>query len=176
MNNDWKNIVKNIAPVIASVLGGPLAGTAVSVVSQALLGRPDGTNSDIDNAIALGGPDALLALKRADQEFSVKMKELDIDIVRINQEDRASAREREKATGDKTTRNLAYAYTTGYFVMVILLLYVGIPESSKEIFYTLIGILSAAEIGIINYYFGSSAGSASKSKVFENMTNGKLKA
>lgn len=175
MATNWKDIVRSVAPAIASVLGGQLAGTAVSVVSNALLGKPDGTNDEIDNAIAIGGPDALLALKNADHEFKLKMKELDIDIEQINQQDRANAREREKDTGDKTTRNLAYLYTGGYFVMVVLLLYIGIPESSKEIFYTLIGILSAAEIGIINYYFGSSAGSASKSKMFEGMAVAKSK-
>lgn len=167
---DWKSIIGSVAPTIATALGGPLAGMAVSAVSKAVLDKPDASEAEIKDALAKSNdPEMLLKLKTAEQEFAAKMKQLDIDLEKIAADDRASARQREIAVKDSTPRNLAYLYTGGYFVMIGALFKFGIPEASKDLLNTLIGILSAAEVGIITYYFGSSAGSAKKSETMERI-------
>lgn len=169
-NTDWKSIVGSVAPTIATALGGPLAGMAVSAISQAVLGKPDASEAEIADALAKSNnPDILLKLKTAEQEFAAKMKQLDIDLEKIAADDRVSARQREVAVKDTTPRNLAYLYTGGYFVMMAALFKFGVPEESRDLLNTLIGILSAAEVGIITYYFGSSAGSAKKSEMMDKL-------
>ena len=46
------NIVKTVAPTIATAMGGPLAGMAVRTLSETLLGKPDGTEAELAAAAA----------------------------------------------------------------------------------------------------------------------------
>ena len=168
---DWKSIVRSVAPTIASALGGPLAGMAVRTISEALLGKTDASENEVAAAIAdTNNPDMLLKLKQAENEFAAKMKQLDIDLEKIAAEDRANARQREAAVRDKTPMILAYVYTIGYFVVLSVVWGSNVPANAKETFNILLGILSAAEVGIISYYFGSSAGSSRKSDTIDRLT------
>ena len=47
MSADWKTIVKSIAPTIGTALGGPLAGTAVKVLGNILLGNEDASHTEV---------------------------------------------------------------------------------------------------------------------------------
>ena len=69
------NLVRTVAPSIASAVGGPLAGMATRAISEALLGKPDGTEEELTQAVATATPEQLLALKQAENEFSIKMRE-----------------------------------------------------------------------------------------------------
>ena len=54
-----------------------------------LLGLPaDSSEKDVSKAMAAATPDQLLALKQADQDFAVRMRELDIDLEKIAASDR----------------------------------------------------------------------------------------
>ena len=53
---------------------------------------------------------------------------------------------------------LAMLYTLGYLLIMAMLMFVEIPTSNREILLTLIGIMSAAQLGIIKYYFDGSKG------------------
>jgi hypothetical protein len=160
---DWREIVGAVAPTIAAALGGPLAGVAVAALSDKLLGRADGSAEDVGAAIIAGGPEALQAIKQADQAFAVRMRELDIDIERLHQTDRDSARGREVKTGDHwTPRAMAAGVTLGFFGVLAWLLGYGMPERGGEALLVMLGALGSAWGAIVNYYFGSSAGSAQK--------------
>ena len=165
---DWKSLVRNVAPTLATALGGPMAGMALTVVSNAVLGKPDGTDSQINMALA-GDPNLVLKLKTADQEFDVQMKELDIDLERINAEDRASARQRQVETGDKTPAILAYLLTLMFGLALAALFFLPIPEQNKAVIYLMIGSLGTAWIGAMVYYHGSTSGSAKKNKLLAGM-------
>ncbi len=166
MDIDWKKVLGTIAPGLATALGGPLAGIAVATVSDALLGRKDGSDADIATALVTGGPDAFTKLREADNAFKVKMRELDIDVERINQADRASAREREAKTADSfTPRALALLVTAGFFGVLAWLLAYGKPETGGDALLVMLGSLGTAWTAIGNYYFGSSAGSDAKTKM-----------
>jgi hypothetical protein len=172
---EWKSIIGSVAPSLAKALGGPLAGTAVSAVSQALLGKPSGTQAEITEVLTKSNnPEILLKLKEADTQYAVKMKELGVDLEKIAVKDRAGARLREVALKDITPKILAFAYTFGYFFILWLLWTKGMPVFEKfpesnvtDLINTLFGVLSAAQLAIITYYFGSSAGSAQKSNILE---------
>jgi hypothetical protein len=157
------NLVRTVAPSIASAVGGPLAGMATRAISEALLGKPDGSEQELAEAAARATPEQLLALKQAEQDFAVKMRELDIDLERIANEDRSSARNREVATRDWTPRVLAGLVTGGYFGVLFYMLINGLPtHGGSEAMLVMLGTLGTAWGGIMAYYFGSSAGSKAK--------------
>jgi hypothetical protein len=171
--SDWKDIVKTVAPSLAGLLGGPLAATAVGALSQALLGKDNGTIDEIAAVVASGSPDILLKIKQTEKDLKEKLIDAGIKLEEIDAGDRDSARHREIDTKDNTTKILAYLFTGGYFSMVLGLAKWGLPPDSREMMVSLISILSAAMIGIVNYYFGSSAGSARTREILGKVTNGK---
>lgn len=157
------NLVRTVAPSIASAVGGPLAGMATRAISEALLGKPDGSEQELAEAAAKATPEQLLALKQAENEFTVKMRELDIDLERLANEDRDSARSREVQTKDWTPRVLAALVTGGYFGVLFYMLTQGLPTTGgSEAMLVMLGTLGTAWGGIMAYYFGSSAGSKAK--------------
>jgi hypothetical protein len=163
------NLVKTVAPSLATAVGGPLAGMATRAISDALLGKPDGTEDELINAAAKASPDQLLALKKAEQDFAVRMRELEIDLQRIDAADRSSAREREVKTGDWTPKALAGAVTLGFFGVLGYMIAYGLPTQGGEALLVMLGTLGTAWGGIVSYYFGSSAGSKEKSEAMSRM-------
>lgn len=156
-------VVATVAPTIATALGGPLAGMAVQALSRAILGTPDGSAAQVATALASATPDQLVALKREEHEFATKTAELELEWGKINQSDRASARDREVKAGDSfTPRMLAVGVTGGFFGILAWVLVRGIPPAGGDAVLLLLGSLGTAWTGIVSYYFGSSAGSADK--------------
>ncbi len=129
----------------------------------ALLGKPDGSEEELLQAAARATPEQLLALKKAENDFAVQMRELDIDLERIASEDRDSARNREIKTKDLTPKFLAASVTVGYFGVLFYMLTHGLPTTGgSEAMLVMLGTLGTAWGGIMAYYFGSSAGSKAK--------------
>lgn len=163
MDFDWKSIVKTVAPVLGTAIGGPLGGLATRTIAGVLLGDETATEDQIAAAVQSASPDQLLALKQADQEFKVQMKTLDVDIERIHQQDRDSARTREAKTGDTwTPRLLAISITLGFFGILAFMVTHSLPETGRDALLVMLGSLGTAFAGVIAYYFGSSSGSKSK--------------
>jgi len=164
------NLVRTVAPSIASAVGGPLAGMATRAISEALLGKPDGTEAELIEVAARATPEQLLALKQAEQKFAVKMRELDIDLERLANADRDSARNREVAAKDWTPRILAGLITAGYFGVLFHMLRNGLPtHGGSEAMLVMLGTLGTAWGGVVAYYFGSSAGSKEKTDAMNRM-------
>jgi hypothetical protein len=172
---DWKNVVGKVAPVLGAALGGPLGGAAVSAIADAL-GLSEKTEEAVKNALSGTTPEQLLALKKADQDFAVRMEELGLkkeelgftnekDQLQIAAGDRDSARKREMAVGDHTARNLAYAITIGFFSVLFTLMFAEVDTGAKEILYVMLGSLGTAWTSVMAYYFGSTAGSKLKTEL-----------
>lgn len=169
MNANWKNIVGTVAPALATALGGPLAGMATSAISQAVLGRQDGSVEDVSSAVLSGGPEVLARLKEAEYAFREKMKKLDIDLEEIAATDRVSARDREKTLRDRTPAVLAGFVFAGFFGILGALIFVSIPDVSLSPLNIMLGSLATIVVQIAAYYFGSSSGSAKKNEIFERL-------
>ena len=170
MSFDWKSVVGSVAPALATALGGPLAGVAVSAISKTLLGKEKATEAEIATALSTGGTEALLKLKELDKQFEVRMRELDIDLEKIAQADRASAREREVKSSDKATPRILAAVVVGGFLGTVYMVLSGYVDGLKDptiagVVGTLIGYVSAKADQVVSYYFGSSAGSAAKNEM-----------
>lgn len=160
---DWRDVVKTVAPWIGTALTGPLGGLAIGALADAL-GMEDKTETALKSAISGATPEQLLAVKKADQEFEVKMRELGLQLEQLTFNDRDSARKREAAVQDKTNRNLAYI-VVGAFIAMVGATLLNYTKVDSVLAGTLIGYLSAKAEQVLAYYFGSTAGSAKKTEL-----------
>jgi hypothetical protein len=145
-----KDVLITVAPTLASAFGTPMAGVATKAVIAALGLKKDATDGEVEQA--------MLELKKADQEFLIKMKELDIDLTKIVLGDKDSARRREIETKDSTTKVLAYIICTLYVGVQLFLLTHVIDNDMKEMVMRALGTLDAILGLVFSYYFGSSVG------------------
>jgi len=155
-------LLGQLAPTIATALGGPLAGVAVKTLSNALFGHENASEDQISEAMASATPDQLAAIKKIDADFKVQMKSLDIDLERISAGDRDSARQMQRETKDWVPKVLAIVITLGFFGILIWMLLNGMPKTGTEALLMMLGALGTAWTGVINFYYGSSAGSKAK--------------
>ncbi len=151
------SMVKGFAPGIATVLGGPLAGMAVSALSKQL-----GVKDEVD---------AVMRAINKDPEAEAKIKQLEHDKFKAILEDKANARQREASVVQSenapllnkvVTPVLALSVTGLSFVLFAVLIFVEVKPEAKDILIYILGVLSAAVTQILSYYFGSSMGSKDK--------------
>ncbi len=162
------DLLKAVLPWIGTAVAGPLGGMAVKFFADKI-GVPAEKAQDIESWLRGATAEDLLKAQIADQEFQLKMEELGFrkiyDLEQLAVQDRMSARDREVKTGDNTNKVLAITYSIGYFALLGFACFKGFPEANKEILNALLGILSAAQLQIMNYYFGSSKSSNDKTEV-----------
>jgi len=153
---DW---LKQIAPTIATALGGPLAGMAVSAISKAIGVDPDKVN-DLISSNKLTA-DQIAQVKIAEIELQAQAQELGLNFEKLAVEDRMSARDMQAATRSVVPPLLAAIITLGFFGILGMMLF-GKVDSNNPAILMMLGSLGTAWTGIIAYYFGSSAGSQAK--------------
>jgi hypothetical protein len=159
------NLVRKFAPALAAGLGGPVAGQAVNVLAN-IFGKPGASPTELESLIMGASPEQLADIKRSDQEFELKMNELDIDVFELEIADRDSARELFKINMWPQIA-LSVIYTLGYFGLIGCLIFdvATIPAGSEgQLLSGLIGVLTTLQIKIADFWFGSSHGSKLKDK------------
>lgn len=169
MDFDWKNLLRQVAPAIGAAIGGPFGAVAGQALRAALGLESEGDEDAMSKALERATPEQLLALKAAEHRFKLDMQKLGVDVLKLDAEDRASARQREVLAKDSTPGCLACLVTLGFFGLLSWLMVSEPPTGSKEILNIMLGALGAAWASIVSYYFGSSAGSAAKSKIIAEM-------
>jgi hypothetical protein len=155
-------LLEKLAPTIATAVGGPLAGTAVTFLEKALGLAPGAGAPAVATVLSAATPEQLAAVKAAEHDFTVKMKELDISVSKLDEDDRASARVREMTLKDWTPAILAYVLTVGLFGFIVLLSLVTIPPTSAQALNLTLGSIGTAWVAMITYYYGSSRSSQNK--------------
>ena len=153
---DW---LKQIAPTIATALGGPLAGMAVSAISKAI-GVDEAKVGDLISNNKLTA-DQIAQVKLAEIELQKQAQELGLNFEKLEVEDRKSARDMQSATRSMMPPLLAGAVTIGFFSIMVMMFFNKIDSANPAIL-MMLGSLGTAWTGIIAYYFGSSAGSQAK--------------
>lgn len=168
---DALHVLQTVAPTIAKATLGPFGGLAATAIS-AILGTPPSDEQATSAALLNATPDQLLALKKAEQDFQARMKELGIEEEKLAFDDTANARSREIAVKDSTPRVLAYGTTVGFFLALLGLNLMPIPAENRATIYSMVGSLGTVWILVMGYYFGSSRGSEDKSKVLADIAKG----
>jgi hypothetical protein len=158
--------LEQIAPTIATALGGPLAGMAVSAVSKAIGVSPE----EVQNVIQSGKMDAtqIAALQQAELELKKQAQQLGLDFAKLSNEDRASARTMQTNVRSFIPPTLSILVTVGFFGILIGLMLQKFQTSDALML--MLGSLGTAWTGIIAFYFGSSAGSQAKDELLHKST------
>lgn len=162
--SELKKLLGAVAPTLGTALGGPIGGVAMKFIADKFTG---GDTGQVEDFLLSANPEQLAQLKLADKEFQKEMRRLDIDLEKISASDRASARDLARAKGTLPQVVLSVVYTAGY-LLVMYLFMTGrsqVPLDYKVMFGGLLGVLSTAQIQIMNFWFGSSAGSKEKTQV-----------
>ena len=151
--------LKQIAPTIATAMGGPLAGMAVSAISKAI-GVDEAKVGDLikDNKLTA---EQIAQVKLAEIELQKQAQELGLNFEKLAVDDRKSAREMQATTRSIVPPVLAAIVTVGFFGILVMML-LGRVDSNNPPILMMLGSLGTAWTGIIAYYFGSSAGSQAK--------------
>ena len=152
MKGILKNIVGAVAPTIGTALGGPMGNMAMGKIAD-VVGEPN-TPKAIEKAIQEATPEQMLELKKAEQEFEIQMKELDVDVFKLEVADKQNARG--MFSKDWTARIIGL-FTIGGFLGYIFLVTLQPPEQNSEALINLVlGYLGGLASAIISFYFGAS--------------------
>lgn len=160
--------LKQIAPTIATALGGPLAGMAVSAISKAV-GVDEDKVQDMISSNKLNA-DQVAQLKMAEIELAQQAQELGLNFEKLAVDDRKSAREMQATTRSWVPPLLAAAVTFGFFAILGGMMFGKMSVADNTALTMMLGSLGTAWTGIIAYYFGSSAGSQAKTDLLTKAT------
>lgn len=160
------NWLAQIAPTIATALGGPLAGLAVNAISKAIGVAPEEVKDTIDSGKL--SAEQIAQLKTAEVELKKQSQELGLNFEKLAVDDRKSAREMQTATKSKIPGALAIFVTLGFFGILIALMYGKVTKSDELLI--MLGSLGTAWTGVMAFYFGSSASSQNKDNLLYHST------
>lgn len=160
------DILKTMAPGLATMVAGPLGGLAVKAIASKF-----GVEDTLE---------AVTAAIQSDPEAAMKLREIDLKEIEAHAKDRDSAREREVAIATSTAAPLINKVVTPVlalgvvglsFILFAVLIFVDVQPEAKDILIYILGVLSAAVTQILSFYFGSSQSSKDKTdelkKVFK---------
>ena len=153
--------LKTVAPTIATALGGPLAGMAVSAVAKAIGCEPDEVQGIISSNKLTA--EQVASIQLAELELKKQAQSMNLDFAKLVAEDKKSARDMQIATKSWIPPVLAMSVTIGFFGILAGLMYGQIQHAPQ--IDIMLGALGTAWTGIISFYFGSSAGSQAKDQL-----------
>ena len=153
--------LKTIAPTIATALGGPLAGMAVSAVAKAIGCSPD----EVQDVISSGKltSEQVASIQLAELELKKQAQSMNLDFAKLLAEDKKSARDMQIATKSWIPALLAVFVTLGFFGILLGLMTEHFKTSDALML--MLGSLATAWTGVMAFYFGSSASSQAKTEL-----------
>jgi ABC-type siderophore export system fused ATPase/permease subunit len=159
------SILKGVAPILATAVAGPAGGAAVGWIADKL-GIDDATVEGVTAALT-GNP-----------ELTLKLKELDLEYAKLEQQDRDSARRAysEVATSEYATKLdkavvpiLALGTVGLSFFLIGVLIFINVPQDQQQMVIFALGFITGSAGQVLSFYFGSSQGSKDKTKEIQEM-------
>jgi xanthosine utilization system XapX-like protein len=159
--------LEQVAPTIATALGGPLAGLAVTAIAK-VIGVDE---KDVQNTIDSGKMSAeqIAQLKLAEIELKKTEEQLGLNFEALAVDDRKSARAMQTEVKSPLVPTLAIIIVVSFIGITIGTL-MGYSHIESAMAGTLIGYLSAKAEQVVSFYFGSSSGSQAKDQMIYNST------
>ena len=146
------NIIGSVAPTLGTALGGPLGGMAGDVISKVL--GVDNDPASLEKAIANATPEQLLEIKKAEKDFEAKMKELDVDLYKLETQEKQDARK--TFSKDWTARIIGIAMVGGFLGYIFLVTLQPPEQNSEALINLVLGYLGGLASAVISFYFGAS--------------------
>jgi len=147
-----KNLVGTVAPTLGQAIGGPMGGMAANMIADVLgcKNDPKSIQQAMDNAT----PEQMLELKKAEADFEIKMKELEVDVFKLETEDIQDARK--AFSKDWTSRIVGILIIVGFLGYIFTVTLMPPDQNSDTIVSLVLGYLGGLASAIISFYFGAS--------------------
>jgi hypothetical protein len=151
------DLLKTVAPGLATAVAGPMGGMAVKMIADKLGVEPTEM--------------AVEAHLQAHPEDATKLASIKLEELKAQYAEMDSARNREIQIASSSnvpmlnklvTPLLALGVVGLSFILFAILIFVDVKPEAKDILIYILGVLSAAVTQILSYYFGSSQGSKDK--------------
>jgi hypothetical protein len=162
--NELFNILKSVAPTLATAVAGPLGGVAITALANKF-----GVSDSVDAvAKAIAG----------DPQAAQKLQELELEYAKLDAQDRDSARKAYAtvATSENATKLekvvvpvLALGVVGLAFVLIGVLMFVDTPNDQQQLVIFALGFITSAAGQVLSFYFGSSQGSKDKTEDMKGM-------
>jgi hypothetical protein len=168
MNDMLAGLLKNVAPMLATAVTGPLGGMAVKAMAEKL-----GVEDTVE---------AVASAIQADPQAAQKLAEIDTKQFELHNANTDSARKmnaeiQESANASWLAKNTAYALDIGIVSATIFLAWFafmkGVPDANKELVYMALGSLITMSGTILNFHRGSSQGSKDKGADIQKLKDAK---
>lgn len=185
-DTDWKKIIGTVAPTIGTILGGPMAGTAVTALSKLFLGKEDGTESEIAKEVNNNlTPEKIVELQTLDNQHKEFMEKIGLDYAKLNfdtnkiyVDDTADARKYK----DEKVFWMGVAILISFTLTMVLSLIgayqilsggitikdVSVVAAVSGFIGSIIGYVASSAQQVVGYFYGSSAGSSQKTDALAN--------
>ena len=159
-------ILAKLAPTAAALMGGPLGGLAVDAIGKAL-GLSNATQDTIKEVISSGSmtPEQVAAIKQAEIDLKVRMKELDIKLEEVQAADRASARKMLTESGSWVPAALSVVTVGGFFILLLGAATGQFELTGSDVMMLLLGVLARETASVYQFWLGSSSGSRQKTEM-----------
>jgi hypothetical protein len=161
--NELLNLLKGIAPAVATAVSGPLGGLAVTALADKF-GVADSVDA-VAKAIA------------GDPEAAQKLAELDLKQFELENADRDSARRMQGIAlqeEDKFAKHFIYWFawfwSVGSMAYFFAITFGQVPASGKDFGNIILGfLLGTAVATILNFFYGSSKSSKDKTDMMKDV-------
>ena len=198
---DIKTALASIAPTIATMLGGPLAGTAVTSLEGALGLTPGSGEDGITKVLQAGAltPDQITAVRAADQRHAEVMGQQGIDLAKLNADTAAASEQvavnntidaRKNNSGRNETWSIAVVILLTFAAVMCAVLWgcwlllqggitikdVSVVAAISGLVGSIVGYVAANAQTVVNFIFGGSMGSESKTKALSDAVNTAIQA
>ena len=147
-----KGIIDAVAPTIGQALGGPMGGLAAQAISSVLGVKND--SKSIEKALQSATPEQLVEIKKAELDFQAQMKQLDVDVFKLENEDIQDARK--TFAGDWTPKIFAMTIVLGFFAFVFFIVSDDWNREMEPLLNIILGGLLANVASVSSFYFGNS--------------------
>lgn len=164
---NWLDTLKSLAPTVASALGGPLAGAAVTALGD-MFGISSPTQEKIGKLFADGQitSEHLFDLRKLETDYQNQEKERGFKYAELEFKDRDSARNMAIQTHSITPAVLTWLIVLITLTAEAALLFNKIPPSADPIIVgRILGTMDAALITVLSFWFGSNSGSLRKTEL-----------
>lgn len=149
---EWIKIVGDLAPTVATALGGPYAGMAVKALKKGLFG--DESCSDDELSKMLMTPEGMIHLKKIENDFLVQMEEIGLKRDQLSVEDRKSARKMAIDTTLAPQIILSALVIFGFFYFSAYVVNLPLGETQAAIVNQIIGALIMGLGMVLKFWFG----------------------
>jgi hypothetical protein len=164
MNDVLAGLLKNVAPMLATAVTGPLGGMAVKAIAEKL-----GVEDTVE---------AVTQAIQADPEAAQKLAEIDVKKFELHNANTDSARKmnaeiQNSSVASVLAKNVAYVIDImivgGALFMTFIIFFKGVPDANKALAYTALGSLWTLAGTVLNFHRGSSQGSKDKADEIQKL-------